>query len=180
MLWFGHLALGYLVTKTILALTPAQFSMPEIRILMTLGMIAALLPDIDLIPFFIKHRSAKLQKNESHRRIWSHAPLLWIAVLLLILSMTDSPFAFTACLVFLAGSLTHFLADSIEDGVFWLWPFSNIKWYLHKAKEIEFSSQKTSVVCYYKRLLTHIYIKNWTFWIESVIILLALVVICIS
>ncbi len=178
MLWFGHLALGYLVTKFLLQFAPSTFSTQEVRLLITFGMIAALLPDMDLIPFFIKHRSIKLQKKESHRKIWSHAPLLWISIILVLLVFTaQSLFTLFAGIVLLGGSWSHFLGDSIEYGVFWLWPFSGKKWRLREARGSKFSSQKTSILRYYITFFTQVYVKNWTFWIESVTILLALFVI---
>ena len=174
MLWIGHLALGYLATKLFLVNSLLTLSTSEINILILLGMLAALLPDLDLIPFFLKHRSMKLQKNKSHRRIWSHAPLLWAFILIIGAFFTTSTFAFFICLAILIGSWSHFIGDSIEYGVYWLWPFSSQKFYLHKARGTEPLEKETSVTHYYTTFIKKVYIKNWTFYIEILIIIAAL------
>ena len=175
MLWIGHIAFGYLSTKLILIFAP-QFSNSEYNLLMLIGIIASLLPDLDFIPFFIKHRSIKLQKNKSHRKIYSHSPLLWTSILIIAMFFTTSPLALFTCLVILVGSLSHFIADSIEYGIYWLWPFSSVKWRLRQARGSEPLDKENSILGYYTTFIKKVYIKNWTFYIELFIITIAILV----
>lgn len=183
MLWFSHAAAGYLIAKAFLHLSPLSLSASQENVLITLGILFALLPDLDFIPFFLKHGSMNLQKNESHRVQWSHAPLPWLLLSLIIIEISyllnASLMLATGILLFLC-LLSHFLGDSIEYGVMWLWPFSKKQFYLHKARGTEPLSKKEGVISYYWKFFTRVYAKNWMLWIDIVVILAALVVFFVS
>jgi membrane-bound metal-dependent hydrolase YbcI (DUF457 family) len=177
MLWLGHIALGYLASKLVISLLGIPLSPNQADSLILIGMMAAILPDIDLVPFFLRHKSFKIQKDKSHRKVWSHAPLLWAFLIIIVASFLKSQFALMSVLVFLIGSLSHFLADSIEYGVFWLWPFSKKKVYIREANGngngVSYSPEGHTAYQHYKHFLKSVYIRNWTVRVEAIILIVA-------
>ena len=172
----GHLAGGYLATKAILSLSHVAFSSVQMRVLYAIGIAAGEAPDIDLVWFFFEHRSSKQNKKEHHRSYPTHAPVLWLAASLVIMVVgyfLGSVFTEYIGAVILGGSFSHFLLDSIEHGVMWLWPLSNRFFCLKKLKEPVIDKKPGGLPFYYELVTKH-YIKDPTFYIEMAITLVAI------
>lgn len=171
----GHLAGGYLATYALLNATGASFDSTHTIALYVIGILAAEMPDLDLIPFFFEHRSMKLQKTDSHRKYASHAPAVWLIIGLVIAAigyLLGSLFTSYAGFTLIVGSWSHFIADSIEYGIMWLWPFSHKQYALHKVEPEEIEEQK-GTISYYWTFIHRYYIRRYTFWVECLTIALA-------
>lgn len=119
----GHLAGGYLATLAVLRLfdVPVQGD----TALLAFGMIASVAPDFDFLYAFAKTRSVTIDNaRENHRRYYSHRPLVWFALSLPVILNTEGYVRLFGILLFV-GTWTHFLLDSLQYGVMWLWPFSH-------------------------------------------------------
>lgn len=119
----GHAAAGYLSAALAIKITHLPLSPAEANMLLGWGVFFGVIPDIDAIPFFITRNSFRLNVTDSHRNYPTHAPLLWACISLLIFSLAGSAFYKAFGLVMLFSSWSHFLGDSIEYGIMWLWPF---------------------------------------------------------
>lgn len=176
MLWVGHLSLGYLFYKIILSVYPAEIiSQYELNILLVVTLIASILPDLDFISFFTKNKSMKLQNYSSHRTQISHAPLIYLTVGVIFYLVSQTIFFKIASILFIVGIMGHFIGDSIEYGIMWLWPLSKKQYSLHKVPKENI--QSSGIVDYYWKFFWSIYVKNWTFWIELGVILTAIFII---
>ena len=99
-------------------LTGKLFNLPLTTLFVVIGVVFALLPDIDFIFLPIK----KWFSKDSHRhRSFLHYPLLYIPVGIVIFLFFDK----TLAVLFGLCSLMHFIHDSIGIGwgVQWFYPF---------------------------------------------------------
>jgi hypothetical protein len=172
MLWIGHLALGYLVFKLFSFLVPMSLTGHEQTILLAVALIASVLPDLDFIPFFIRNKSMKLQSGKSHREGFSHAPLFYTLIAAILLAIPFSNLFHMAVLVGLVSIIGHFIGDTIEYGVPWLWPFSSKRYALHQVSP-EKISRKSSTIGFYWTFFVKIYVKNYTFCLDLLCVLAA-------
>lgn len=120
-MFIAHLPAGYLATRYILDRHPAP--RPLRRRLLALGMVASVLPDLDLLWFyFVDHR------RQVHHAYLPHLPLAWLAGLAaaaLALRMRGAGRTqWLAWAVFGANVLLHQVLDTAAGGIRWLWPFS--------------------------------------------------------
>ena len=175
MLLPGHLAAGYIVTDTILKTLGDDISSADTKMLLVIGTLAGALPDLDLISFFLKNKSLKLQSNESHRTYISHAPLLWVAAGFVIFLASDSIFYETFGLVLMCSTLSHFIFDYNEYGIMWLWPFSKKQYSLVKPKIATYPDDR-SLGHFYWKIFTREYLRNKTWYVEIIVIVAALLI----
>jgi hypothetical protein len=166
MLFPGHAAVGYLATRGVLSFATG-LSPAEVHHLALWGMFWGVIPDIDVLIPFAFLRTAKLRTEMSHRRIFTHTPIFWL-VLSLAAYFIFHDFYFA--LVMLVGSWSHFLADSIEYGIMWLWPFSKRQFALRRIPDKD-EYLEGSTVNFYWQMFKNVYTRNITFWIELVMIL---------
>lgn len=172
MFWTGHIAAGYLVSVATVSsfnlgssLTPSQISG-----LLIFGTIISVAPDLDLILFFKKNKSVKLQAGTSHRTYLSHSPLIWLAAALSVYLLGPSPLIKSAGLLIWSCSWTHFVLDYIDYGIMWFWPFSDKKYHLFTPVDERsvFTGDETPAE-YYRKFFFRIYSKTWTFYLEIAI-----------
>jgi hypothetical protein len=126
MLPSGHIAAGYLVTRGFLAWTHPALSVLEQDHLIWWGMFFSFAPDLDTFAVFAKAKRFISTGNINHRKFFSHAPILWMLLGLLISFggwLGHSLFWEYAGIVAWLGSWSHFVLDTIQSGVMWLWPF---------------------------------------------------------
>lgn len=168
MLLPGHIAAGYIVGKALLAAGGFELSGHDKNIVLGTILAASIAPDLDLIYYFVKNKSAKLANDRSHHDLVPHAPLPWLLAGLIVYILGGSDLSKALGLAIWVGSWTHFVLDSIEYGIMWLWPFSKKRFCIHKtqiqAPVIE------STTKFYAEAFRKVYMKNWTFWIELMII----------
>jgi hypothetical protein len=122
--------IGLLLSAVISGVT--SHTVPSLSLII-LGVIGALLPDIDFIIWVIKQRGVINEWAHKHRDIL-HYPLLLIpAAFGMTLYFFGQPEAWLVSL----GTLAHFIHDTmgIGGGIRWLWPFDNRFYYLEQAKQ---------------------------------------------
>lgn len=85
------------------------------------GIVFSLLPDIDFLIEFLRHKSVGGKVIREHREI-THYPLFYIPIVILVLFLFGKMWA----LFFILAVFFHFLHDSIGIGwgIKWLYPFS--------------------------------------------------------
>ena len=121
----GHIAAGYVTTKALLHYTHAQLTHHQQTVLLWWGSVLGLAPDFDVFYWLVKHRTLKAEhKTDNHRYFLSHAPILWLLAggLIFLLAPTEYGKLF-GLLVWLC-SWSHFVLDSIQYGIMWLWPLN--------------------------------------------------------
>jgi len=126
MLPTGHIAGGYLVAQAVLALAHPALSVMEQQQLLWWGMFFAFAPDLDMFVVFMKTKRFVASDDVSHRKFWSHAPILWLvgglAIFFFGLVQRSVFIEYLGIIVWL-GSWSHFALDTIQHGVMWLWPW---------------------------------------------------------
>lgn len=107
----AHLPAGYL-------LADRMATGPRRRALIATGLIASVLPDTDLLWFYLVNGRQTL-----HHDFIFHWPLLWLALAAPLWLAFRSARPFVA--VALACLMLHMALDSVAGGIAWLAPFSN-------------------------------------------------------
>jgi inner membrane protein len=156
--FIAHLPAGDLATRLILHRHPMPTQLR--RRLLALGMIASVLPDLDLLWFyFVDHR------RQVHHAYLPHLPLAWMALFgaaALVMGMRRARrTAWLAMLVFAVNILLHLVLDTTAGGIRWLWPFSNA--------EFAMSHVEARHQVWYLNFVLH-----WTFALELAIVAVAL------
>lgn len=175
----GHLAGGYLAAYSLLALSHVSFSGTDTAILLAIGILAGEAPDVDLIPFYFEYKKDRAHKISHHREYFTHAPIVWIGFSLAISLLGfifNSIFMEFAGLVVLVSSLSHFILDSIEHGIRWIWPFSNRRFFILEATYPNGINERKGTFSYYWKFIFSTYIKRYSFYVEILITLIALFV----
>ena len=106
-------------------------------ILIIIGVLFALLPDIDFVFYWLKGEKLNAQTH-THRQLL-HAPLIFIPVGFLIILSLNTPLAFLFAIL----TLLHFVHDSIGIGwgIHWFYPFSRRFYKLFSTKDGKFSKK---------------------------------------
>lgn len=175
----GHLGGGFLIAKAILSFFHSTLSNTQSGVLIVIGTLAGELPDIDLIRYYFEQKK-KHPQIEHHRLYITHAPLFWLFVCIVISCigyLLSSIFIIALGLLILFGTWAHFLLDSIDFGVMWLWPFSD-KFYaiIKKNTERENHTKKMGTIETWFTFITGAYLQTWSFWIEIFVTVLAVFV----
>lgn len=143
----AHLPSGYLLGRT------AQRYTPPHPWVMPAALIGAVLPDFDLIWFYLIDGQAI-----HHHRYWVHMPGFWLIVALVVLPLLRImrrellPVGRT----FFAALLMHLCLDTIAGDIAWGWPFSD-----------GFISLFTVPAAYDSFIWS--YLLHWTFSLELMI-----------
>ena len=115
----AHLPAGYLMARR---LAPRLAREPRrARRLMALCLVASVLPDVDLIHFYLIDGRQTL-----HHDYWTHIPAFWLvaaaaAASLFRIARTPVPWAAMAAL--LTGVFLHLALDTVAGGIAWLYPY---------------------------------------------------------
>lgn len=104
----GHLPAGYLAASL-----AARWNTS--RLLFVGILIGAVLPDIDILWFYLIDN-----RSTHHHHYITHRPLLWLGLL-----MAGLTFNKRLLLGLGAGGLLHVSLDTLLGQIGWLWPFSN-------------------------------------------------------
>lgn len=183
----GHLAGGYIATTIVLNLLPAsvQFSTDQLTILYIVGILSGEIPDIDLLLFYFLKKKNKDQSKNNHREFITHVPLFWFIISLIIFSLGflfNSKFIEILALLLLAGTLSHFVFDSIEYGIRWIEPFSKKRLSLFKDSEktntnnIDEKNIAIGSISYYWNYIKISYIKSSTIYFEITVVIIAIII----
>ena len=171
----GHIAGGFIATNIILSLINHNLSLSQVQLMYILGSLSGEIPDIDLLLFYFK----KNKKTDStHREYITHAPLFWLIVSIMISLLgivIGSKLVIISGIILLAGTWSHFILDSIEDGIRWLWPISNKTFCLIKEKTEQNSyGKKIGSLSYYVEYIRREYFRKVSFYAEIVVVIIAI------
>ena len=135
----GHIAGAYLTTSAILILTHPAVLPEQVMFLLLIGLFFGVAPDFDFFYGFAKTKSWTASEDKfDHRKYLSHAPILWLIPAVFVFLFASNPFWKEVGILILVGSWTHFILDSIEAGIMWLWPFQTKRYAFlaHEGKYI--------------------------------------------
>jgi membrane-bound metal-dependent hydrolase YbcI (DUF457 family) len=173
----GHFAAGYLSTKALLKYLPYSFTAAQINQLLFFGAFIGLAVDFDLVYAFLKLKSLRAtDPKASHRKFISHAPIIWLAIGLAIYFVAKNPFYKSAGLIIWLASWSHFLLDSLEWGVIWLWPFSKKRFAIFKTPDAAELDKSLGQQGFFKYLFNYLkfYSTRISFYLEVLIIIIAI------
>jgi len=172
----GHVAAGYLVAEALLKFTKPALSSAELHQLVWWGVFFSFAPDLDNFLAFARVKSFYYyQKDNSiHRQFLSHVPLLWLIPGSLVYLFAPTLYLKYFGLMLWLGSWSHFLVDSIEYGVMWLWPFNREVWAL-KDRGVKKQIDGNSFFAYWVTFLKH-YFTRLTFYAEILVIISAVII----
>lgn len=128
----AHIAGGYLVTRLFFVMAKPEVTGAEEKLLLGIGMFFGVAPDLDMFWAFVRTKSMKFG-NVDHRAFCTHAPITWLLPSLLYIILASSPFHENAGIVALIGALSHFILDSVQYGIMWMWPVSRTFYALKDA-----------------------------------------------
>ena len=173
----GHISAGYLTAKTLLHFVHPNLSQTQLSHLALWGVAFGLAPDLDMIYACYKKGSYRVigQNGVQHRKFISHAPILWLIAGLAVFFLSASTYFKMFGLIIWLGSWSHFLMDSFDYGVMWLWPF-NKKVFSVFNREMNFEIDgRKNIVAYFWNFVT-LYSKLVTFYLELAVIIAALII----
>jgi len=173
----GHIGFGYIVTEALLKFTHPELTHDQSNQLLLWGMFWAFAPDLDFFYAFVKEKALVVKdwKYNNHRDFVSHAPVLWLLAGLAVYFLSHDAYIKLVGLLIWLGSWSHFLMDSIEDGVMWLWPLSQKKFALRQVESMSVNKPEfwgywvefVKVYCTKKRVV---------FYLEVLVIISALII----
>ena len=175
----GHIAGGYLATTLLLTLSHGTLTPDDMRAVLILGTLSGELPDIDLVFFYITQRFSTTHSKNNHRDYITHLPIVWLGISSLIMLggyASGSAFLEYSGAALLCGSWSHFILDSIEFGIMWLWPYSRQRHALMHSIDPGITRYKNGTPFYYWEFVTRHYFKRTTFFVELIISIVALLV----
>lgn len=123
-MFIGHLPAGYLLTKKI------QSVLKTDRFLWV-GLLASILPDLDLVYFYFVDNSQYL-----HHGYWTHIPFYWFVIFsiaLLAALLSKKKDYRDIVFIFFASIFMHLLLDTIVGKIQWLYPFSERDMYFFEV-----------------------------------------------
>ena len=157
-MFIGHLPAGYLVTSLFLNNSKSKLSNQIYDRIWWIGIISSVLPDFDLIYFYLIDNRQHL-----HHLYWTHIPFYWIFIFsffkivsyLLKNNLMNLINWIIAINIFL-----HLFLDTLVGKILWLYPFSN-----NDIVFFEVSAQYSWWVLNF--------ILHWTFFGEIILIVIA-------
>ena len=131
----------------------------------------AIVPDLDIFYAFLKARALIFKEEINHRKFFTHAPLLYLAVFFFWFLLFPS--TRVVALSFLIGTWLHFFLDTlVSDGIAWFYPFSRKTFTFLKNEKILTFPQPFFIFwwSFIKK-----YFRLISFQIEFVLVLIALI-----
>ncbi len=180
----GHIAGGYLTAYVLLNSLNTAFSPADTNQLLLLGALIGAAPDVDMFYAFNKLKGFRLARvdeyDNNHRIFISHAPILWLIAGLLVFFLAGTIFWKIFGLLIWLGGWSHFVLDSLEWGVMWLWPFKKDVYALANKKYPAMVHDAKGFIDYWFKYLFKDYAKHFTFYLEISVIVAALVVFTVN
>ncbi len=173
----GHIAAGYLTAVVVVKFVYPTANSSLVNEFLLWGMLFGFLPDLDNFFAFYKMKSWWYKKGVDggmHRKFYSHVPLLWLLAGIILYFGVSSLYWKTVVVLMVTGSFSHFILDSIEYGVKWLWPFSD-KLYALKNAGVNAEIPANGFFNFWFSFLK-LYKTRLTFYLEVVVICLAILV----
>ncbi len=178
MIFPGHLGAGFLTGYAVIKLMHGSTSLSteEINILLGAGTLLGVAPDSDIIFYFFQKKTLKPEQLSAHRKYLTHAPLVWLIV--------GGTF-FAVSYIFHLGTFwkilslllwlcpwSHFICDSLDTGIMWLWPFSTRQYALYNSQST-LDANNTPPPANWRTLFGS-YLKNPSAYIELCVAFFAL------
>ncbi len=130
----GHAAAGYLVARAILPVIAPHLPASEADALFAWSAFFGMAPDLDLLAgFFGMDPLGRREGGRDHRLYPTHAPIIWLVAGVFCAAVIPAAFGKLFGILLWLCSWSHFVLDSLEDGVMWLWPFSKKRFVLKKS-----------------------------------------------
>lgn len=175
----GHIAGGYITAYSFLKLTHPPLSMSDQTYLLWLGMFFGFAPDIDAFFIFKKMKRFIGSDEIDHRKFYSHVPVIWLvaglAIFLIASFVGNLFFEYLGILVWLC-SWIHFVLDSVQQGIMWLWPWRKNKFALGR-KDIKEGIVSKKFLAYWLNFLKFYVTKmKLSFCLELLVIGVALTI----
>lgn len=123
-MFIGHLPAGYVLTKKIQKRT-------QVDRFLSVGLLASILPDFDLIYFYGFDGHQNL-----HHSYWIHIPFYWLIIALvtfLMLIPVKKKEYYVLALIFFANVFLHLFLDTIVGKIEWLYPFSEHSYFFFEV-----------------------------------------------
>ncbi|PJE64863.1 MAG: hypothetical protein COU90_01195 [Candidatus Ryanbacteria bacterium CG10_big_fil_rev_8_21_14_0_10_43_42] len=122
-MFIAHFPAGYILTKK---LQEKQ----RVNKYLWLGLVASILPDIDLLWFYLVDNRQTL-----HHDYWLHVPIFWVGIfviwyLFLLISKQLNQKYLLPTVIFFTSITLHLLLDTIAGGIAWFYPFSDTSFVL--------------------------------------------------
>lgn len=171
----GHIAGGYLVVYSLIKIFQPPFSQVEMNQLFWYGMFFAFVPDMDMFFTFFRQRSCIIEKKYNHRKLYSHTPIVWFLLGCGVMLFSQNLFTTYIGLVVWLASWSHFLFDSLQYGIMWLFPFSR-RLFSVKDTGVELEIQEKKFFSYWIAFVQNYTTRfRLTFWCEIGVISLAVI-----
>jgi inner membrane protein len=123
-MFIAHLPAGYCLTTLLLTRFARRENHQAYRRYLWIGLGASLLPDIDLIFFYL----IDLRRHVHHSYI-THIPFYWLAGGLMVglsVAMLRQRCVLRGTIIVISNVMLHLLLDSVASKVHWLYPVSNV------------------------------------------------------
>jgi hypothetical protein len=116
----GHVGASVVATYVI---TNYVFKTEATPVVLALGAVAGMLPDIDVLAGMALKRERPRHQKVQHHRYVTHTPFFYLVLTVLLAMFVPAGTA----LLFGVLVFTHLALDSwaTDDGIMWLWPLSN-------------------------------------------------------
>lgn len=179
MLPTGHVAAGYLTTLGLIKVLKPELAPAQIDQLLILGAFVGFAPDLDKFWFFFKNKNLLVSPEgvkKYHRSYFTHAPVVWLVAGLAIYFFSTSAYGKLLGLTFWLSGWSHFILDSIEYGVIWLWPLSDKLYALKDAGKKTFIIEDRNFFRHSLKFLYFYATKSISFYLEVLIIITSLIV----
>jgi inner membrane protein len=161
-MFIGHLPEGYVLTRALWsALQKVGGSTPKWRPFILAGLVSSILPDIDLLYFYLIDNRQHL-----HHSYWTHLPVYWLItgiLMLLFIVVSKRKQWLPYVIVVGANIFLHLCLDTIVGKMRWLYPISNKDFYFFNVPRIH-------------SWYVWDFVLHWTFLLEFVPIIAAIYV----
>lgn len=120
-MFIGHLPAGYLLTRYLIKRNPLASNS---QVLLIVGLIASVLPDLDLLYFYLIDNRQNL-----HHGYWPHLPIVWLGLTAISFAAARRPGSARRHLpllrVLYLNIFLHLVLDTLVGHIHWLYPFSS-------------------------------------------------------
>lgn len=126
-MFIGHLPAGYILTKTV------QKNIKTTKYLL-IGLIASILPDIDILYFYLVDNRQNL-----HHSYWIHIPFYWLLIGVItfaVIWLLPKKDYYLAAIIFFINIFLHLILDTIVGKIEWLYPFKDQAYFLFEVPAI--------------------------------------------
>ena|SRR3989344_8724673 len=177
MLPTGHIAAGYLLAKSILAINQPSFDPNEQALLGLIGGFSGFAPDLDMFYAFIKERGFhQTGLKFNHREFITHTPIFWLVISTVVaLVGRDFFWRYIAVAIFV-GSWSHLILDSTFVGIRWLYPFSKKFYALKNPGQAEPNLVKGFFNHWFNLVKMYYHTTPLTFLAEIILVIVAVII----